>query len=317
MLSPFTRADLKNIKPASLEIPLEGRVVYWDEERNRIDSIIHAGRGETPPGQFTLFSNSIAFVQVKPRFQLPDYIAIRFNLRITHVYRGLLLGTGPLVDPGYQGHLYIPLHNLTDNDYVFSGGEGLLWMEFTKLQWDDDRRQSKSDNAIMEKPLYPEGFEPFPVQKLDQHLEYFFGKAYCNQPILSSIPQGVKEAKTSSKSAEKFAESAKKSVELTRNIGLLAGIGIMLGLLAMFVTTWNLAYEVKHTIGDKVNQLEVDRDAMRIQLNSLSKKLSAVSPKSAQQPQRSLTKTNENVQGAQPSDVGSNDQTEQRKPKSQ
>ncbi len=28
------------------------------------------------------------------------------------VYKGLLLGTGPIVDPGFVGKLYIPLHKL-------------------------------------------------------------------------------------------------------------------------------------------------------------------------------------------------------------
>jgi deoxycytidine triphosphate deaminase len=88
-------------------------------------------RGET----FVLRRNSIAFVQVEPVFRIPDYIALRFNLKILHVHRGILLGTGPLVDPGFVGNLYIPLHNLTDSDYTFKGGEGLIWMEFTKVSW--------------------------------------------------------------------------------------------------------------------------------------------------------------------------------------
>ena len=46
--------------------------------------------------------NSITFVQIESKIRLPNYIALRFNLRIQHVHRGLLLGTGPLVDPGFQ-----------------------------------------------------------------------------------------------------------------------------------------------------------------------------------------------------------------------
>ena len=104
MLSPFTREDLDEIKPASLQIAFEGRVVYWDEKRKKVDKLISATKGKNTERQFTLKRNSIAFVQVKPRFQLPYYIAIRFNLKITHVYRGLLLGTGPIRGIlGYEG----------------------------------------------------------------------------------------------------------------------------------------------------------------------------------------------------------------------
>src|SRR5256885_14069412 len=70
-------------------------------------------------------------------FRFPDYIAARFNLKIPNVYRGLLLGTGPLVDPGWSGRLSFPLHNLTTNDYEFPGGEEIIWMEFTKLSEND------------------------------------------------------------------------------------------------------------------------------------------------------------------------------------
>ena len=48
------------------------------------------------------------------------------------MHRGLLLGTGPLVDPGFHGRLLIPLHNLTSDEYTIRGDEGLIWMEFTK-----------------------------------------------------------------------------------------------------------------------------------------------------------------------------------------
>ncbi|MDP9316476.1 MAG: hypothetical protein M3R24_37430, partial [Chloroflexota bacterium] len=107
MLYPF---DASGLKSASYEVNLLGKCVIWDEGGNKQKITISKG------DEFKLPKNSIAFVQVEPFIRLPDYIALRFNLKITHVYRGLLLGTGPLVDPGFEGPLYIPLHNLTTND---------------------------------------------------------------------------------------------------------------------------------------------------------------------------------------------------------
>jgi hypothetical protein len=37
------------------------------------------------------------------------------------------------VDPGFCGRLLIPLHNLTSSEYVIPAGEGLIWVEFTKV----------------------------------------------------------------------------------------------------------------------------------------------------------------------------------------
>src|SRR5438105_7634822 len=126
MVYPFHyEADL--LKPASYKVQIGGDYIYWDE-RNQMQ----ADRIERDK-VFVLKANSIAFVTLEPTFRLPLYIAARFNLRVANIYRGLLLGTGPLVDPRFEGRLSIPLHNLTTNDYTFRGGEGLIWMEFTKV----------------------------------------------------------------------------------------------------------------------------------------------------------------------------------------
>lgn len=88
--------------------------------------------------------NGIIFVDTDLDFRLPDFIALRFNLQIKHVHRGLLLGTGPLVDPGFLGKLCIPIHNLTNEDYYIDRDDGLIWIEFTKTSLpadqDDDAR---------------------------------------------------------------------------------------------------------------------------------------------------------------------------------
>ena len=93
MIYPFNPDKLK---PASYEADLLGPVVYWDADNK--EKRIDLQRGT----QFTLKRNSIAFVTLHAKLRLPKYIALRFNLRITNVHRGILLGTGPLVDPGLR-----------------------------------------------------------------------------------------------------------------------------------------------------------------------------------------------------------------------
>lgn len=125
MIFPF---DLKRLGPASYEMVLGGETLYWnDEEKKCGDSIL---QNNAP---LILGKNSITYVSVRETFRLPHYIAVRFNLRVRHVHRGLLLGTGPLVDPGFQGKLMIPIHNLTDNEYIINEGEDLISVEFTKV----------------------------------------------------------------------------------------------------------------------------------------------------------------------------------------
>lgn len=130
MIYPFNSDKLQG---ASYEVSIRGTIIWWDEKKKEehIEELIN------PEDSFKLEPNSIAFVTLEPMFRIPDYMALRFNLKIVHVYKGLLLGTGPLVDPGFVGRLSIPLHNLTANTYTFHAGDGIIQMEFTKLSRND------------------------------------------------------------------------------------------------------------------------------------------------------------------------------------
>jgi deoxycytidine triphosphate deaminase len=100
MIFPFVE---ENLKSASYSICIGKRVIYWDGLGNRIDKYLKKHQ------MFCLPKDSIVFVETEEQFNLPDYLAVRFNLKIDIVHRGILLGTGPLVDPGFQGRLLIPL----------------------------------------------------------------------------------------------------------------------------------------------------------------------------------------------------------------
>lgn len=124
LLAPYDQAKLKS---SSYEVQIGDEAIYWNDNGEKTHRTLEQGE------EISLEPNSLIFFKTKQKFRLPPYIAIRFNLRITNVHRGLLLGTGPLVDPGFEGHLLIPLHNFTTNTYRFRGGEDFIWVEFTKI----------------------------------------------------------------------------------------------------------------------------------------------------------------------------------------
>ena len=63
-----------------------GDIVYQFDENAALVKI--------PTNPLIVKANSIVFVESDIDFRLPDFIALRFNLQIRHVHRGLLLGTG-------------------------------------------------------------------------------------------------------------------------------------------------------------------------------------------------------------------------------
>jgi deoxycytidine triphosphate deaminase len=118
----------EKVTSASLTMTIGPEVLYWDSEGKE-----QYKKDLKKEESITLRPNSITFFRPAERFNIPDYIAVRFNLRIKHVHRGLLLGTGPLIDPGYKGYPMVPVHNLTDNEYIVRVGDDFINVEFTKI----------------------------------------------------------------------------------------------------------------------------------------------------------------------------------------
>jgi deoxycytidine triphosphate deaminase len=256
MISPY---DPSRLKSASYEIEFnEGDLILWHQDTNNKEIRTLANDAAF----YELEKNSIAFINLKTKFRLPDYIALRFNLQIQLVHSGLLLGTGPLVDPGFVGNLLIPVHNLTANKYRFKGTDGFIWVEFTKV----------SPNALWKGTpgLERHGqFKPFPTRKINMTEEYYFKRANNNNPIQSSIPGEVKEAKEIASGAQKVASDTKNYLDTLKKVGWIS-------LLAIFVSAAIALIPIYSLVNDSVNYVKNAREEIRnelVELKALKKEL--------------------------------------------
>jgi deoxycytidine triphosphate deaminase len=216
LLHPFYPDDGR-LKPASYEARPK-RFIRWDNEGRKI---INEVSGEQ---SYVLPENSITFMQIDSKIRLPDYIALRFNLRIKHVHRGVLLGTGPLVDPGFAGELLIPLHNLTATPYEIKANEGIIWIEFTKTT---------------HSPKWPSvrgHFRTIESHKTDVKFERYFELANKNNPIQSSIPSAIKETRDEARKAAVSASRAVRTNRVFASIGILALAGLLIGAISLGVS---------------------------------------------------------------------------------
>ncbi len=210
---------------------------------------------------------------LEPYFQLPDYIALRFNLRITHVYRGLLLGTGPLIDPGFRGRLSLPLHNLTTNKYRLTGGEGLIWVEFTKLS-----PASGTAAAARGGESHPEAPErhgqivrnPRFEQKKDNEVEDYLRKADPYRPIRSSIPAATADA-------EAAAKDARNTTIAFRRVATLAALAALVGIASLVVAMLALLNDVNARV-DGLEQAEDKVAELEQQVEDLTERLEQAVP---------------------------------------
>lgn len=162
-------------------------------------------------------------------FVSQTYVAVRFNLRITHVHRGLLLGTGPLVDPGFHGKLLIPLHNLTAYEYYLDTEKALIWVEFTKTTF----------GFIPTEPTASQQrhFTPFPIKNRNLTPDEYLFKARGGQPIISSNPGAIARAE---QSAARAAGSVRRLVRWATGIGAVSIVVAVVALAALMYSSWTV-----------------------------------------------------------------------------
>lgn len=188
--------------------------------------------------ELAIEANSIVFVECDLEFRLPPYLALRFNLQIRHVHRGLLLGTGPLVDPGYWGKLCIPLHNLTDKDYSIHKNDGLIWIEFTKTT---GHQEGRPPLDLLEKKT---GY--WNVREFIEKASYPWSGIGESVPIRSSISGVIARAERAATSAEEARRNAKEATDqasrMRSNItlaGIVTGVLLVVGIAGLFFAVYS------------------------------------------------------------------------------
>jgi len=273
MISPFEvrqEDSDSRLKNASYEGRV-GNFFYYFNENGKIIKKGICSSGLIVP------HNSIIFVETDLQFRFPTYIAMRFNLSIRHVHRGLLLGTGPLVDPGFRGILCIPLHNLTNKPYKIRKDDGLIWIELTKI--------AKSCHGYGRPALHD-------MQKTggDKDPGYWSAKDYLLRasdvdragskedselsqiPIQSSIPHIIQEARDATafatekaKEALQKSKEAKEAADSAKLADKVALVSVLLGI-GTFVTIMFMVYQ-KYSDETERNYQIIEK--MHVEIQSL------------------------------------------------
>ncbi len=245
MVFPY---EPKRRKSASYAMRVGNRMAFYDPKTPQQTPYRSLKAGQT----FELPPNSLVYVQTKELFQLPNYMAVRFNLHIELVHKGLLLGTGPLVDPGFSGRLLIPLHNMTASTYVLAEDDELIWVEFTKTSAHPHWLPEAQARNMPGKPIAQ--YADFPKPKTNMRIEDYFERARRPHPSkanfetypfpANAIPNGVAEAQRLAEDSKNEAETARKAAASLQKYGfigiLVAIITTALPLAALLYSSWQM-----------------------------------------------------------------------------
>ena len=224
----------ENLRPAAYTLRIGDDFIDSDGERGKLSD---------EKESFVFKKNSIVFVSTKEELDLPFYIIARFNLRVNWVYAGILLGTGPQVDPGFSGKLSCPLYNLTNVDILIKRGEDFATIDFEKtttlLHSKETWEQKKAviDDA-KDKKLLKDNDETWSFYKLPPMTALKWQKPYT---ILSSLIE------------------MKIEVEKWRRLGLgslIAFFGLTLSLLAFGANIYRQNSDINRQLSDHQNELQ-------------------------------------------------------------
>lgn len=281
MINPY---DRENLKSATYEASVGKWAIFWDAGGKRQVVDLEAILKKDDP--IVLKPNGLVYVSTYERFHLPSYMAVRFNLRINIVHSGLLLGTGPLVDPGFEGHLLIPLHNLTVNEFQIRYKDKLIWIEFTKVSPHENWNElpTKKDEIIQArggnfryKP-FPDRKRQVPGESVEDYMVEYLGGVVVKGPLMNVVPDEIRKAKELAKTAVGAAKSAKDTVTRIKNWGFwaafLAIVAIVLGLVPLIYSYNDLTLQATSVINETRTGLAQHQERMR----SFEEQLAALAP---------------------------------------
>ena len=90
----------------------------------------------------------VAIIKTAETLCLPRFVIARWNILVRQAYSGLLWVGGPQVDPGYTGHLFCPLYNLSHRDVELDEWEDIALIDFVKTTICPYRHTTERGKAI-------------------------------------------------------------------------------------------------------------------------------------------------------------------------
>lgn len=128
LIDPF---DQESLRGASYDL-LVG-TEYWLSKYDPLSGG-NLSTNQLSDGQsFGIPPHAICYILCKETINLPLDIAARVTLRMSFIYKGLMLAAQPPFDQGYNGKVIVMIHNLSNHSVFLTEGERIVTMEFFRL----------------------------------------------------------------------------------------------------------------------------------------------------------------------------------------
>ena len=270
IVDPF---KVSNLKGVTYQCTFSGEAHRFDLKAREMKEIQLNDNEE-----LVLEQNSITYLKIAEKFHVPEYMVLRFNLSVSNAYKGLLLGTGPIIDPGFNGNLFIPLHNLTGNEYIIKKGAPLIRVEFTKLSrhpvWSKGEAElfPPIDPITKKTPPYTFFSKSIEDALLDPDKKRFYTKGGAIS-VRSSIPDMIKKSADEAEDAQKSAANALNAAE---KVGKIAKKWSIIGIITVIITVAGIlhsSYSLVHDAHTRFDNIAKELETCKQQISVLTQEL--------------------------------------------
>lgn len=126
------------IKGSSYDLSLGNEYYLYDRKAKpkKIENMINELVGTQ---ELVIPSREICIVITKEKVSIPKDIAARVSLMTDVILKGVVITEQPPIDPGYDGKIYILLHNLSNKDVHLKCEDPILTIEFYQLDKMSDK----------------------------------------------------------------------------------------------------------------------------------------------------------------------------------
>lgn len=184
LIFPFSK---KNLKPASYKLTVGNEYALGGKIRPKL--------GKNRENEIKIPPFEVAIIKTREIINMPRFLIGRWNIRVTQAYRGLLWVGGPQVDPGWVGHLFCPIYNLSNREVVLKLGEELATIDFVRttsfvegckeFDREESKKHLKDYNYWLESALFTEAGQRIEeIEKKANRIESLVGLSFTSIVVL-------------------------------------------------------------------------------------------------------------------------------------
>jgi deoxycytidine triphosphate deaminase len=287
LIEPST-FSLDDLRPAAYDVHI-GDTYYVDDQPKTLG----------PGDGFKIRANGLVYVKTKENFNIPYYMVARYSLRVTQVYRGLLIDNGLHIDPGYHGPIYVPIHNFTDQDRPLSEGQAFLSIEFARTTplpigplarihgelelvslYGKAGMEGHAGNKVIVFNKSPEDLKRAPRTPRD-FWNKFSGEEH-KSAMMGTEGRLEKLRDDVTKQQTKLMDDVRKSIEKIQSVGLFAALALVVGILSVLLSALLPRYlDTERAYMESAQKLQT----LALEVQELKKQAANVAPRpGVQQP---------------------------------